>query len=347
MRVEPLDLSMPMVIASICGHPLSGVDTPLDPNNIKAATITHCNSCIDSAEAAVNRGPHHALPAVVASTCQHPLVGDPLAPGQPTISAANISHCNACKPAKASVCQHNLPDEGALAIYTSNHPALCPSCHSFSALRKALAAARADRKAFRAKLPPRYTLEELKPFLPEGSRVFAALRHAKVAYANAAILRQEHEDPALPTVDEEGYVLLAEYPEGEGAGGPPKKRVTFDESVKHPEREKEERRRRRRPSRWAAEEEQDDDDAKGVFVDADELIRSFMECKINEIDSEANEIVEDYPPGLASQCLEDETGTEGISTVDCEVRVLTIERMIPRRQAIREEQCWTMPVSEK
>lgn len=72
-----------------------------------------------------------------------------------------------------------------------------------------------------------------------------------------------------------------------------------------------------------------------------------MDCKINDIETEANEIVEDDPPGLASQCLANETGTEGSSTADFAARVLTLEEMEPQRQVIKEEQCWTMPVSEK
>lgn len=95
-RPEPI-IMLPVIIASICGHPLSGTTATAGASTVPAASLTHCSKCTFTKQAMVDEtAPIGGIPTVVGSACHHALSGIDTPIGSTTTLAAVTALCNTC-----------------------------------------------------------------------------------------------------------------------------------------------------------------------------------------------------------------------------------------------------------
>jgi len=210
-------ITLPFVVASVCGHTLSGATVPPRRNSIPAADTTHCSKCTLIDDIPANQSPIDGIPTVLALVCHHALSGINTPTGPTTISAAVTQLCATCasfsKIANETPASYKQWEDSMRAYsWTSNPQEEDP----------------ADDPSFRDYLAGRRLL----------ARHYERLR---AKYEQNARLLQESVDPALPIVDLNGVSVLP-APESEPSIPPQAKqatprRVTFDEDQQHPSRE--------------------------------------------------------------------------------------------------------------
>ena len=210
-------ITLPFVVASVCGHTLSGATVPPRRNSTPAANITHCSKCTVIKDIPANQSPVDGVPTVVALVCHHPLGGINTPIGSTTISAAVTQLCATCtsfsKLAKETPASYKQWQDSIRAYsWTSDPQEEDP----------------VDDPSFRDYLSGRRLL----------ARHYERLR---ATYEQNTRLLQESVDPALPVVDLDGVALLPAP--GNEPSIPPQaeqvtpRRVTFDEDQQHPSRE--------------------------------------------------------------------------------------------------------------
>jgi hypothetical protein len=177
-------ITLPFVVASVCGHTLSGATVPPRRNSIPAADTTHCSKCTLIEETSVNQSPIDGIPTVVALVCHHGLSGinTPISPT--TISAAVMQLCATCTSFS------KIANE-TLASYKQWQD----SMRAYSWTPDPQEEDPADDPSFRGYLAGRKLL----------ARHYERLR---ATYEQNVRLLQESVDPALPVVDLDGVPLL-------------------------------------------------------------------------------------------------------------------------------------------
>jgi hypothetical protein len=210
-------ITLPFVVASVCGHTLSGATVPPRRNSIPAADTTHCSKCTLIEDTPAIQSPIDGIPTVVALVCHHALSGINTPIGPTTVSAAVTQLCATCTsfskianetPASFKQWQDSMRAYSWTSDPQEEDPADDPPFRDYRAGRRLLA------------------------------RHYERLR---ATYEQTVRLLQESVDPALPVVDLDGVALLP-APESEPSIPPQAeqvtpRRVTFDEDQQHPSRE--------------------------------------------------------------------------------------------------------------
>jgi hypothetical protein len=228
-------ITLPFVVGSVCGHPLSGATLPPRATSIPAADLTHCSKCMPDIEAWTIAFPIADIPTVVGSVCKHALSGISTPIGPTATLAAVTKLCSTCT--AFGIIAHEL---------ALNHQDWQDSVRGYNWTYLAIALMLRTPGSLAFMNPQEDDIVSsplFRPYLSRRKDLKKLYLRMRVVYERNACCLQEIVDPALPIVNQVGDILvpLPGYASGPVAGAhagqATPRHVTFYENQQHPSRE--------------------------------------------------------------------------------------------------------------